>query len=789
LLSLVFVSKEIVTYVRREAGLVDVTVELVGTGGSDIGMEVRQQITDTPVEMPAPTEVARAEIASPDDAIEPPASVQVRVPQAAPRMETMVVRPTVPPAPQQQPVADERVTVEAPQPQRQVEVALDAPQPVRADAPPVQPVVPEAATATQVASATPPAAAAEVVTPNVRATPPEVQSLAEAPRPAAGAQAESPGPAAAVAPAEVAATPTLQGPQVQGEKVAAADVPQARATSDAQPAAQRQAASDVPSAAPTAVSVAAPAATSAEAAVGANSIEAMDAARPAPAGVAEVRPDTETTPTEITVAVPGAAAAKVATAQAPTVAATEEAVGAPKARAVTDPGASASPQLTETSPGPVDRDAVAGSVPVRAPGPATRPVAAERPAIAATVPNASPAPVPLVGPAGTPARASEKEAGVAVSEQGVASARLENSTTAGAPQLGPTAAPGAAPATNAAPASMASAPSAGPRELASPSASVALGTNLPPVEAPPVEVASAAPAGLKAVAPEKPLPSSALDNAALASARSAPAKGDESGGPRSIASLLEAPAAAPKPSATGTLASGAVEPRVGDVVAAPLNLEVSIAGPRVAVPEGLAQRSPEARKPLVEKLGGNEESEDAVGRALAWLARQQEPDGRWTYVSGNSRPGQRPPRPHDTALTGLALLAFLGADHTPDKPGPYQKLTAAAVEYLLAQQRSNGDLRGRFAGGGADAGNMYDQGIATLALCEAALMTGDGRVVEAATRGAEFIVKAQHRQTGGWRYVPGEHGDTSVFGWQVMALHSAKQLGVEVPQRTSELAA
>ena len=78
-----------------------------------------------------------------------------------------------------------------------------------------------------------------------------------------------------------------------------------------------------------------------------------------------------------------------------------------------------------------------------------------------------------------------------------------------------------------------------------------------PSASPPVEIAPAAAAGPKAP-PEKPLPSrAALDDAALASARSAPAKGDESGGPRSIASLLDAPAAALKPSATGTLASGA----------------------------------------------------------------------------------------------------------------------------------------------------------------------------------------------------------------------------------------
>ena len=51
----------------------------------------------------------------------------------------------------------------------------------------------------------------------------------------------------------------------------------------------------------------------------------------------------------------------------------------------------------------------------------------------------------------------------------------------------------------------------------------------------------------------------------------------------------------------------------------------------------------------------------------------------------------------------------------------------------------------------------------------------------AAMKAAEYVVAAQDRESGGWRYVPGEYGDTSIFGWQVMALHSAQQLGFEWP--------
>lgn len=140
------------------------------------------------------------------------------------------------------------------------------------------------------------------------------------------------------------------------------------------------------------------------------------------------------------------------------------------------------------------------------------------------------------------------------------------------------------------------------------------------------------------------------------------------------------------------------------------------------------------------------------------------------------------------ACTGFSLLAFLAQDNTPDKPGPYRQVTARAVEYLISMQDDDGDLRGppEFRAGGSDAANMYDQGIATYALAECAIMTRDPKVVDAAMKGAAFIVKAQDPNSGGWRYSPQEYGDSSVFGWQIMALHSAQQVGFEIPRETLE---
>jgi hypothetical protein len=215
------------------------------------------------------------------------------------------------------------------------------------------------------------------------------------------------------------------------------------------------------------------------------------------------------------------------------------------------------------------------------------------------------------------------------------------------------------------------------------------------------------------------------------------------------------------------------------------------AGP-IGVAAAPFPRAPEIRKPRVQQLGGNKASEAAVDRGLAYLARNQEPDGRWTYIAPGDagKPGRRPRGYHDLGCTRLAVLTFITRDNTPDKPGPYRNHVNKALNFLLAEQDENGDLRGppQARGEGSSRADMYDHAIATLALAEAAVMTGDKRYTDAALRGARFIVAAQDPESGGWRYVPGEFGDTSVFGWQVMALHACEKLGFEIPARTRELA-
>jgi hypothetical protein len=70
-------------------------------------------------------------------------------------------------------------------------------------------------------------------------------------------------------------------------------------------------------------------------------------------------------------------------------------------------------------------------------------------------------------------------------------------------------------------------------------------------------------------------------------------------------------------------------------------------------------------------------------------------------------------------------------------------------------------------------------------------MTQDPALREPARKAIEFICNTQHATRGGWRYSLGPDGrstesDTSVTGWQLMALKSAQMAGLEVPPEVLE---
>lgn len=184
-----------------------------------------------------------------------------------------------------------------------------------------------------------------------------------------------------------------------------------------------------------------------------------------------------------------------------------------------------------------------------------------------------------------------------------------------------------------------------------------------------------------------------------------------------------------------------------------------------------------------------ERTEEAVELGLDFLARQQLADGRWSLALGDRRGAENeaPTFRADTAATGLALLSFLGAgyDHYDDQ---YQRVVQAGLQFLVDHQRADGNLYLSQDPVTDKSAQFYSHGIATIALCEAYGMTGDESLRKAAQRAVDFIVASQHRKLGGWRYEPQFTADTSVSGWQLMALKSGELAGLKVPHTTYELA-
>ena len=208
------------------------------------------------------------------------------------------------------------------------------------------------------------------------------------------------------------------------------------------------------------------------------------------------------------------------------------------------------------------------------------------------------------------------------------------------------------------------------------------------------------------------------------------------------------------------------------------------------LPEIYSLRNAPNRTEIAKQRGGSRETEEAVELALAWLAENQSKDGRWNprlleggradKVYGHDREGAGTNA--DTGITSLAVLAFLANGYS-HLEGPYQDVVQNGLEYIISSQTSDGNLAGRaklFA-------QMYCHSMSLLAISEAYAMTGDRRLAVAVQRGVNYSVDAQDARNGGWRYQPGDDGDMSQFGWQVLALHSAELAGIDVPKSTSRL--
>lgn len=194
---------------------------------------------------------------------------------------------------------------------------------------------------------------------------------------------------------------------------------------------------------------------------------------------------------------------------------------------------------------------------------------------------------------------------------------------------------------------------------------------------------------------------------------------------------------------------------------------------------GFGQRSGGGRKFMLKKHGGSQATENAVDLALQWLAYHQEPEGNWSAKKTEGDSDYANP-----GITGLALLAFLGAGHT-EKIGKYKENVRRAVRWIISEQREDGAIGTKHQWTEHHGGFGYQHAIGGLALVEAAGMARVPETVIAAqkavTYSCEVYQYGENSEKLAWRYVPkAKDSDVSVSGWYIMQLKSAKLAGLIV---------
>jgi WD40-like Beta Propeller Repeat len=196
--------------------------------------------------------------------------------------------------------------------------------------------------------------------------------------------------------------------------------------------------------------------------------------------------------------------------------------------------------------------------------------------------------------------------------------------------------------------------------------------------------------------------------------------------------------------------------------------------------ETFAQRAPESRADLVERMGGSPQTERAVGLALDWFLRHQSKDGHWSaeHFDDACHECDSPAEfKADAAMTGMVLLCYLGAGHTHLNDGPYRDAVNNGLQWLVKRQANDGDLR--------RGETMYGQTAGAVALCEAFAMTRDAKLAEPARKAVEFVLTKASQASSTSKPDP---RDTSVIGWLVFTVESARRAGFAVPQATFDSA-
>ncbi len=199
----------------------------------------------------------------------------------------------------------------------------------------------------------------------------------------------------------------------------------------------------------------------------------------------------------------------------------------------------------------------------------------------------------------------------------------------------------------------------------------------------------------------------------------------------------------------------------------------------ISIPKLMRSRcSPQERSVKMKENGGNDNCEKSVVKGLDWLKANQNPDGSW----GKSHVG---------AMTGLALLAYLGHCETPESL-KYGETVLKGLTYLIELGNKNqAPFDGIYSTKPAEPSSTYEHGIAAYAMGEMYSFSKLGAKAipglrESFERGAGIIIEKQNKAgswgyKGGIGYDPYGGNDLSVTGWQFQALKAAKHTNLKIP--------
>ncbi|WP_461784413.1 prenyltransferase/squalene oxidase repeat-containing protein [Prosthecobacter sp.] len=196
----------------------------------------------------------------------------------------------------------------------------------------------------------------------------------------------------------------------------------------------------------------------------------------------------------------------------------------------------------------------------------------------------------------------------------------------------------------------------------------------------------------------------------------------------------------------------------------------------VTLPPSMRSRcSTQERLEKLRQNGGSPECEAAVSASLEWLKGKQNADGSWG-------------RNNKAAMTGLALLCYLGRCETPESPF-YGDNVMKGIMFLIETQKANPNkMFSQATKGNAPA---YEHGIATYALGEMYTLARLGSkslpgMRESFEQGVKIIIDNQGKH-GSWvydtdkgSYLKEGREDLSVAGWQFQALKAAKNTSLKI---------